>query len=112
MKYLLFISLFAMIFLIGCSSPKSGDWYENIETRERIKIESIGTGKIEHTVLKELADTMNKVTPCMIVLGGHSSDSLIICFTYSKKERISGHIFIVYYIRPIDELKTDYLKIN
>jgi hypothetical protein len=104
--------LLLTVFLIGCSSPKVGDWYEHNGTKGRIKIFSIGMGYKEREFCVKFQKDINKDRVFMLVIGGNSSDSLKECFTYSTYEYAQGKTWYVWYIRPVDLLKEDYRKIE
>lgn len=115
MKYLCFIILASLLIAInvfphGCSdSVASGQWYEHIKTKERIKILDIGLpeeilAKHREQLKTELGDSLFAVT----VLDYDSTKyAKVKCFMYNKSEK--GYWL---FIKPIEILKEDYIKIK
>jgi hypothetical protein len=90
--------------LIGCSNnSKIGTLYENIKTKERIKIEFTGT---EKEIYKHLKATYGGKKYFGIIFTGLPRETE--CFGFEIE--INGLPY--YKIKPIESLKNDYIKLS
>ncbi len=98
----------ALWFLAGCGhSPESGDWYEKIDSHERIQITGVGTG----SELKSALDEYDKrFTPSMATIKVFyaEGDSDTDCFDYTTMRTFNSRYLIEHHIYPVDRLKEEF----
>ena len=110
MRKIYYILFLVLIFLFSCKNKvEIGSWYENIKSKERIKILDIGLPKDilsrHHQRLKsEFGDSLISIT---FLDYDSTKYSNVVCFVYNKSEK--GYWLA---IKPIETLDQDFLKIK
>lgn len=109
MKNIFYTSVIIMLLLLSCNKYEIGNWYENIQTKERIKVLDIGLPKdiiLRHRekVNSVLGDSLLAIT----VLDYDSTKYADVeCFMYYKSGNRNWLA-----IKPIEILNQDYLRIK
>jgi hypothetical protein len=93
--------------------PRKGDWYENLGSRDRVKVDYVGLGKEQIEFLYKFKKDAARLIPMIVTIHGDSAQtangqSVVI----QENERYSGLLIMKYTIFSESDFERDHVLVH